>query len=136
MKNEKFRPYVMVGFLVYALWVIIFCCLNDNEKTVSLCVGNTIFGLILFGITLYKRKEIIECLYLKRLVVIVIFLHIIELSFALHFLVDSNSNSFGILHTGIKVLLIVSFIQAMMNFCYFLNDPNDKGFDNGFMQFG
>ena len=135
MKNEKFKPYVMAVFLLYALWVIIFCCLNNNEKSVPLCVGNTIFGLILFSITLYKRKEICESLYLNRLAIIATLFHIFELSFALRFLAGNDLSAFGTLHTGIKVLFIVSFIQTMVNMCCFFFS-NDRDFDNSFMQFG
>jgi len=136
MKNEKLKPYVVASFLAYTLWVIIFCCLNENEKSVPLCVGNMLFGLVLFGLILYKRKEFVECRYLARLAVVSAFLHIIELTFALSFMAGDNLNNFGALHTGIKVLFIVSYIQTMVILCYFFNDPSDKEFNNDFMRFG
>ena len=124
MKNEKLKPYVKVAFFAYVLWLIIFLCMN--EKTVSLCIGNTVLGIVLFGITLYKRKKIIDWLFLHSLVFVAVILHAFEFVATLKFVVNGQPSIFQTLDTEMKVLFVVSGIVMTINIiCFCTPNEND-----------
>ena len=116
MTREKLAPWLNVLFGMYLLWFITFCCLNDQEMSIPICVGILSFSFSLLTVCLYKILSIFRWMHLCLIVTVFTLLHIVELIRVCEFLLDPNLG-FGEFTTWtleLRVLYVLNVLQTIV----------------------